>query len=62
MLSMTEKRLVVVNTTTNGQLQSMNDCCFSCCLFICPTGIPDMSTEHAKRSVEMGLDMIDILG
>lgn len=38
------------------RIKILGDC------YYCVSGIPDMSEEHAIRSVEMGLDMIEILG
>lgn len=38
------------------RIKILGDC------YYCVSGIPDQSAEHAARSVEMGLDMIDILG
>lgn len=37
------------------RIKILGDC------YYCVSGIPDMNKEHAIRSVEMGLDMIDIL-
>lgn len=38
------------------RIKILGDC------YYCVSGIPDKAEEHAMRSVEMGLDMIDILG
>lgn len=38
------------------RIKILGDC------YYCVSGIPDESDQHAQRSVEMGLDMIDILG
>lgn len=38
------------------RIKILGDC------YYCVSGIPDQSEDHAARSVEMGLDMIEILG